>query len=144
MSERFWEHKTLAEMTNDEWEALCDTCGKCCLHKLEDEDSGEVYYTRVACRLLDLGTCPCSDYPNRLRQVPDCTVLTIERIAEFHWLPRSCAYRLLSEGQALPDWPPLISGNRDSVHKAGHSVCDQVIAETADLDLEDYLTDWEL
>lgn len=127
----FWERKTLGEMTPEEWESLCDGCGKCCLHKLEDEDTGEILYTDVACRYLDAGTACCSDYPNRQRNVPDCTVLRPEDVAEFHWLPTTCAYRLLAEGIALPDWHPLISGDPASVRRAGVSAAGRFVSETA-------------
>ncbi len=126
----FWERKTLAEMTPQEWEALCDGCGKCCLHKLEDEDSGEILYTDVACRYLDADTACCRDYPNRQHNVPDCTVLRPEDVAQFHWLPTTCAYRLLAEGIALPDWHPLISGDPASVRRAGVSAAGRFVSET--------------
>lgn len=126
---RFWEKKSLAEMTAEEWDLLCDGCAICCLHKLEDEDSGEVFYTGVACRLLDIGRCRCMSYEDRFRQMPDCLYLTPETVKEYHWLPLSCAYRRLSEGKHLPDWHPLLSGNPDSVHSAGVSLRDRAISE---------------
>jgi len=147
MSE-YWKTVALADMGVTQWEALCDGCGKCCLHKLEDEDSGEVFVCNVACQLLDVDTCRCRDYANRKTIVPDCTVLTPQRIAEFHWLPQTCAYRLLAEGQSLPQWHPLISGDADTVHSAGISVRGRVISETdADIDadnLQQHITDWVL
>lgn len=109
-------------MTRAEWESLCDGCGKCCLHKVEDSDSGEIWYTRVACRLLDLASCRCTRYAERSRYVPDCIALTPELISEFHWLPATCAYRLVAEGKPLFDWHPLVSGDPDSVHRAGISI----------------------
>ncbi|PCJ32063.1 MAG: hypothetical protein COA90_04275 [Gammaproteobacteria bacterium] len=118
----FWKHKTLSQMSNSEWESLCDGCGRCCLHKLEDEDDGKIYYTRAACSLLDITTCQCKDYPNREKLIPDCIKLSVDRPEYFNWLPTSCAYRLLSEGADLPQWHPLITGDRDSVKKAGISV----------------------
>lgn len=146
---RFWEQKTLEEMTSSEWESLCDGCGKCCLHKLEDEDTGEVYVCNVACRLLDLESCQCKDYPKRKQLVPDCTVLTPEslmrdKIKEFHWLPVTCAYRLLAEGKHLPEWHHLLSGSCASVHEAGISVCGRVVTEDEADDLHLHITDWVL
>lgn len=141
---KFWESIALEAMDALQWESLCDGCGKCCLHKLEDEESGEVFVCSVACRLLDLDSCQCSDYQNRKNIVPDCTVLTPERIAEFHWLPKTCAYRLLAEGQPLPEWHPLVSGDKSSVQKAGISVCGRVVSELEADDLQQHITDWVL
>jgi len=140
----FWRAKTLQEMTASEFEAVCDGCGKCCLHKLEDEDNGEVYYTKVACRFLDHTSCQCQTYGDRQQQVPDCVVLTPETVKQTYWLPETCAYRLLDEGIPLFDWHPLVSGDPASVHKAGMSVAGQVIHESGvDLDdLEDYVVRW--
>ncbi|WP_455198987.1 YcgN family cysteine cluster protein [Kaarinaea lacus] len=140
----FWELKSLDELTTDEWESLCDGCGKCCLHKLEDEDTGEVYVCNVACRLLDLASCRCRDYSRRKSLVPDCLVLTPERVDEFHWLPSTCAYRLLSEGKPLATWHPLVSGNSMSVHTAGISICGRVVSEDDAGDLHQHITDWVL
>lgn len=121
--ERFWETVPLNRMSPREWEALCDGCGKCCLNKLEDPDTAEVAFTRVACRLLDGETCRCSQYEIRKSIVPECVVLTPKTLPEIaYWMPRTCAYRLLFEGKVLYDWHPLISGDPDSVHKAGESV----------------------
>ena len=142
--EKFWESIPLEKMNATQWESLCDGCGKCCLHKLEDEDSGEVYVCNVACRLLDLESCQCSNYNNRKQLVPDCTVLTADRIAEFHWLPETCAYRLLAEGKSLREWHHLISGDVESVHRAGISVRGQVISEVDADDLQQHITDWIL
>jgi len=130
----FWKDKTLAEMSEQEWESLCDGCGQCCLQKLEDEDTGDVFYTDLACRLYDLKKGGCKDYPHRLQRVSNCIKLGIEDIPQFHWLPSSCAYRLLSEGKALPAWHPLRSGDPESVKKAGFSirgraVCESTVAE---------------
>lgn len=140
----FWKSKTLDQMTPAEWESLCDGCGRCCLNKLEDEDTGEFLYTRAACKLLDLGTCQCSDYAHRHDKVPDCVPLTPKNIGSLGWLPRTCAYRLLDEGKSLAWWHPLVSGRQDTVGEAGISVKDQVYSEeglTVD-DLVDHL--WRL
>ncbi len=123
LKNRFWERKTLTEMSEREWEALCDGCGKCCLNKLEDEDTGEVALTRIACRLLDDNTCRCAHYENRHAFVPDCVVLRPDNLdTHAYWMPDTCAYRLLWQGQPLPDWHPLLSGTPQSVHDAGVSV----------------------
>jgi uncharacterized cysteine cluster protein YcgN (CxxCxxCC family) len=140
----FWETTRLIDMDAAQWESLCDGCGKCCLHKLEDEDTGEVFVCNVACRLLDLETCQCRDYANRKQLVPDCTVLTLRHIEEFHWLPETCAYRLLAEGKPLFDWHPLISGDPQTVHSAGISVCGYVVSEEDVDDLQQHITDWVL
>ncbi len=129
MTGRFWEEKSLWQMSRNEWEALCDGCGKCCLHKLEDDASGEVYYTNVACRYLDEHNCRCKAYSERKIQVPDCICLSVEDIDAFDWLPATCAYRLLASGQTLPQWHPLLSGSSESIHKAGISVQGKVLSE---------------
>jgi len=118
----FWRAKTLAEMTTKEWESLCDGCAQCCLIKLEDDDTGELFHTRLSCRLLDIGSCRCSDYDNRHARVPDCIHLTAENAGTLGWLPQSCAYRLVAEGKDLHWWHPLISGDSDTVRQAGVSV----------------------
>lgn len=140
----FWRTKTLQEMTPGEWESLCDGCGKCCLHKLEDEDTGDVFYTRVACRYLDHDQCRCQAYSQRQALVPGCVVLTPDSVKDTWWLPETCAYRLLDEGLPLFDWHPLVSGDPDSVHKAGMSVAGKVLAEAsvAEDDYEDYIIRW--
>ena len=140
--EPFWRRKTLAEMTRGEWESLCDGCAKCCLDKLQDDDTGEISYTEVACRLLDLGTCRCTDYANRKRFVPDCVVLTPRMVARLTWLPSSCAYRLISEGRDLEWWHPLVSGDPETVHRAGVSVRGRAVPEAVAGDLEDHIVHW--
>lgn len=134
---KYWETKSLAEMTTTEWESLCDGCGRCCVVRFEDEDSGEVIPTRVACKLLDIGACRCSDYADRHRHVPECIKLTPWNIEDLAWMPMSCAYRRLHEGRGLPSWHPLITGDPESVVRAGVSVRGQLISETALTDIED-------
>jgi uncharacterized protein len=136
----FWKTKSLAQMSQSEWESLCDGCGKCCLSKLEDEDTGEIHWTSVACRLFDSGACKCRDYPNRTKKVHDCVQLTPDNVGTISWLPSTCGYRLVNEGKDLFDWHPLISGDPDTVHKAGVSVRGRVTAFEDDLaSTEDYL-----
>lgn len=138
----YWNTVPLADMTRPEWEALCDGCGKCCLNKLEFEDTGEVAFTRVACRLLDGQSCQCTKYPIRHQFVPDCVTLTPEKLPEIaYWLPQTCAYRLLHQGDALPEWHPLLTGDPTSVHRAGASVQGWTVPETAvdEDDWEDYI-----
>lgn len=125
----FWEQKTLTEMTHKEWELLCDGCGKCCLQKLEDEESGEVFYTDVACKLLDTKTCQCKDYPHRLERIPECIDLNAETVKHYTWLPSTCAYRLLAEGKPLENWHPLISGAFGAELNPEISVRGRVVSE---------------
>ncbi len=140
----FWEEKSLDEMTPKEWESLCDGCGKCCLHKIDDENSGEILYTRVACQYLDIATCRCRNYDCRSDVVSDCVDLTPEMVRQINWLPESCAYRRLSEGQGLAGWHPLVSGSPDTVRLAGITICDWAVPEKwINLsELELYVIDW--
>ncbi len=140
----FWKNKSLAEMSKDEWESLCDGCARCCMIKLQDEDTDEVHYTSIVCDLLDQHDCQCTAYPQRHALVKDCVVLTHERVGEFHWLPKSCAYRTLAEGRPLAWWHPLVSGTRDTVHQAEISVQGKVIAqsEVDEDDEQDMIIRW--
>ncbi|WP_434154675.1 YcgN family cysteine cluster protein [Pseudomonas sp. JZ134] len=137
----FWKRKTLDQLDQGEWESLCDGCGLCCLQKLEDEDDGSVYYTRIACKLLDLKTCKCTRYAERKQFVADCIQLTLGQADEFKWLPPTCGYRLVSEGKDLPLWHPLVSGDESAVHDAGISQSGRMLSETqvAEEDWEDYM-----
>ncbi len=147
MRPRFWERIALGEMRPAEWEALCDGCGKCCLNKLEDEDAGEIAFTNIACRLFDNDTCQCGNYAIRKQLVPECIVLSPGNIAEVaHFMPRSCAYRRLKEGRGLADWHPLVSGDPESVHRAGISVRGATVPEFAvpEEDWEDHIIDEEV
>lgn len=141
MTRPFWETIPLERMNREQWESLCDGCGLCCLIRFEDVDSGEVIPTRVHCRLLDAATCSCSNYPGRKREVPDCISLTPALIPRLGWMPKSCAYRRLHEGRGLADWHPLISGDPESVHRAGVSVRGQTISES-ELEHEDDMVDY--
>jgi len=125
----FWRRVPLAEMTNAEWESLCDGCARCCLNKLEDEDTGEIHWTNVACRLLDGDSCRCRDYPHRQAKVPDCVALTPANVTALSWLPPTCAYRLVAEGRDLYWWHPLVSGDPETVHAAGISVRGRTVSE---------------
>ncbi|MBP0483729.1 YcgN family cysteine cluster protein [Sagittula salina] len=130
LAPRFWERKRLTDMSRDEWEALCDGCGKCCMNKLEDEETGEVVMTRVACRLFDDATCRCAQYPMRHQFVPECIVMTPQNIPQhLYWMPETCAYKLLWNGNPLPGWHPLLTGDPQSVHDAGVSMKEMTVPE---------------
>ncbi|WP_228259410.1 YcgN family cysteine cluster protein [Siculibacillus lacustris] len=142
----FWRTKRLEELDRDEWESLCDRCGRCCLNKLEDEETGEIYWTNVACRLLDHASACCSSYPNRHDFVPDCIELDPDEVVSqtYTWLPPTCGYRLIAGGRDLMWWHPLVSGDPDTVHAAGISIRNRVISEVdvPEDRLEDHLVDW--
>ena len=142
MRDEFWKTKRLEEMSGEEWERLCDGCGRCCLHKLRDEDSDEVLFTNVACRLLDTSSCRCSDYAHRRRRVPDCEQLTPASVRAIDWLPPSCAYRRLAEGKTLLWWHPLVSGRAETVHEAGISVRGRCVDERAAGPLDHHIVTW--
>ncbi len=141
-SEPFWKTKSLREMSREEWESLCDGCAKCCLAKLIDDDTGEITYTSVACRLLDLETCTCTNYPERRDLVPDCVALEAKNVGQLAWLPKTCAYLLIHEGEDLPDWHHLVSGDHQTIHQCHQSVKDRVISERDAGDWDDYVIDW--
>jgi len=141
-ADRFWETTSLAEMTPDQWESLCDGCAKCCLEKLEDEDTRHIHYTNVACRLLDLDTCRCTDYGNRSKVVPSCITLNLAVLEKPGWLPSTCAYRRIAERRPLPDWHPLITGDPGSVSEAGESIYGRAISEEDAGPLLHHLVDW--
>jgi uncharacterized cysteine cluster protein YcgN (CxxCxxCC family) len=141
----FWRRKTLREMTDAEWESLCDGCGRCCLSKLEEEDTGKIHFTDIGCRLLDGQTCRCRDYPNRTAKVDDCVRLTPEAVETITWLPPSCAYRLIAEGKDLYWWHPLVSGDPETVHAAGVSIRGRLFAledEIGDEAFEQRIRQW--
>jgi uncharacterized protein len=140
---KFWEIKKLHEMTTEEWESLCDNCGKCCLHKLEDEDTGKIYFTSVVCNLIDLNTCRCTHYEDRCTLVPDCIDLKQHDFAEYTWLPSTCAYRLLSDGKPLEAWHPLVSGDPNTVVEAGVSIRSYAMKERDVDDIEDHIIEWQ-
>jgi hypothetical protein len=144
----FWEEKSLSEMSREEWESLCDHCGKCCLLKLEDEDdeAGSVYYTNIVCHLFNHDDGHCTDYPNREQRVPTCLRLTQDNLDDIAWLPPSCSYRSIMEGRGLEDWHHLISGDKNTIHETGNSVLGKVISEN-DIDeeqIEEYIVEWPL
>ncbi len=141
MRERFWE-LPLEKLSRDEWEALCDGCGRCCMHKLEDEDTGEVLETNVACKLLDPETARCTNYRHRKAFVPDCLRLTPELLKKIRWLPKSCAYRLRADGDPIPEWHHLLTGSQEAMRQAGMAVSGRVVSEVDAGPLEHHLMDW--
>ncbi|AOL24575.1 hypothetical protein Ga0102493_11441 [Erythrobacter litoralis] len=141
LRESFWT-MPLGELNRAEWEALCDGCGKCCLHKIEDADTGEISDTNVACKLLDTGTARCRDYRNRKALVPDCLRLTLSIVEDVPWLPSTCAYRLRAAGRLLPSWHYLVCGDREAVHRVGVSVAGRVVSETEAGPLEHHIVEW--
>lgn len=145
-AEPFWRTKTLAEMTRKEWESLCDGCARCCLNKFEEEDTGRIFYSDVACKLLDRRSCRCKDYKNRRKKVPDCISLTPKIMPEMNCLPPTCAYRLIDEGKDLKWWHPLVSGRKETVHEAGMSVRGRCVSEKGmtDAEIEDRVVKWPL
>ena len=140
----FWKTKTLRQMSSSEWEALCDGCGKCCLIKLIDDLTDDLHYTTVACKLLDCDSCRCGDYNNRKKLVEDCVILSPRLVEELHWMPSTCAYRLIYEGKDLYWWHPLVSGNSNTVHEAGISVKGRAISEreVKDSELPNYINEF--
>jgi len=143
-SKPFWETKSLSEMNQDEWESLCDGCGRCCLNKLEDIDTGELHFTNVACQLLDDDSCRCKNYPERKKLVPECLVLNANAVQTSTALPRSCAYRRLAEGKTLPQWHPLVCRDAKKIHREGISVRGKTVSEeyTHIEQFEDHIVDW--
>ena len=141
-SKNFWETKSLNQMTKVEWESLCDGCGKCCLHKLEDIDTGEISVSNVSCSFLDQTSCKCKDYKNRNENVPDCIQLDLKNLKRLDWLPSTCAYRLIDEGESLHDWHHLISGSSETIHERGMSVRDCSVNESSLKNVEEYILEW--
>ena len=140
----FWKTKQLNDMSISEWESLCDGCGKCCVLKLEDIDTGHIHYTDVGCKLLDCESCKCLNYTERKKLVPDCIVLTAEGLDALHWMPKSCAYRLINEGHNLPDWHPLVTSIANSTQLSGNSVSGQVVTESSvdETDMPNHIREW--
>jgi len=137
----FWQTKRLDQMNDDEWESLCDGCGQCCLNKLQDADTDEIYFTNVACNQLNIKTCQCRNYERRFEYEEDCIKLTRENLTQFNWLPRTCAYRLLGEGKGLPAWHPLVSGSKSAMHAQRISVRYIAVRESEVRDWEDHIID---
>ena len=143
LRDQFWT-LPLEDLSRPEWEALCDGCGRCCLHKVEEEDTGEIFDTNVACKLLDTKTARCTDYKNRKSFVPDCLRLTLNIVNDVPWLPETCAYRRRADNRPLPDWHYLISGDPDAVHATGASVVGRVISEVDAGPVEHHMVNWDL
>jgi len=141
-NEHFWKTKSLNQMTKAEWESLCDGCGKCCLHKLEDIDTGEISISNVSCSFLDETSCRCKDYNNRQENVDDCIQLDLKNLKTLQWLPSTCAYRLIDEGKSLYDWHHLISGSSETIHEKGMSVRDYAVNESKLKNVEEYILEW--
>ena len=141
-NEHFWKTKSLNQMTKAEWESLCDGCGKCCLHKLEDIDTGEISISNVSCSFLDETSCRCKDYNNRQENVADCIQLDLKNLKTLQWLPSTCAYRLIDEGKSLYDWHHLISGSSETIHKKGMSVRNYAVNESKLKNVEEYILEW--
>ena len=141
-NEHFWKTKSLNQMTKAEWESLCDGCGKCCLHKLEDIDTGEISISNVSCSFLDETSCRCKDYNNRQENVADCIQLDLKNLKTLQWLPSTCAYRLIDEGKSLYDWHHLISGSLETIHEKGMSVRDYAVNESSLKNVEEYILEW--
>lgn len=144
MDKNWWNTLTLSELSPEQWEQLCDGCGQCCLHVLEDDETGEFVRTCVHCRYLDPAAARCTDYRNRQQNVPDCVALTPATASQYEWLPSSCAYRLRAAGKALPDWHPLETNDPQSVHRAGRSVRGRVISEAfvSEDHMDEYIVHW--
>ncbi|MGL4474223.1 MAG: YcgN family cysteine cluster protein [Shewanella sp.] len=140
----FWKQKKLAEFTHEEWESLCDGCGKCCLNKLIDDETEQLYYTNAACKLLNTASGGCQKYADRFQEVPECTRITPENIAELTWLPDSCAYRRIYQERDLPSWHPLLTGSKTAMINAGMSVSGKVVCESKVIDIEDHIVLWPL
>ena len=137
-----WINKPLAELTEDQWESLCDGCGKCCMAKLQDEETNKIYYTNVACELFDQDKCQCTDYANRTKKVPNCISLSLRRPEEFAWLPTTCSYRLRFESKPLPLWHPLLTGDKNSTHDSSSSVKNKTVSPENAGPLEHHLVEW--
>ena len=141
LKNKFWKNKQLAELSKDEWEALCDRCGKCCLLKLEDIDTGKIEITNISCKLLCTKTCSCKEYKSRKLIVDDCIELTYKNVLDLDWMPKTCAYLLIAQGKNLPSWHHLISGDHNAVHTSGNSVLGNTVEENDNLNLEEYIID---